>query len=627
MIEILANVLKILPKSMISNAGFEGANIVLYTNDREFFLMSDDTIREVVNKIKKRIELRADKEILESQEKTEEFIRNLAPVDSGIEQIIFDTERSIVVIEAKKPGLVIGKEGKLLREIKGKTLWIPQVRRSPAIRSKIIDGIRHVLFKNSAYRKRFLDKVGKNIYREWSSERKDEWIRLTFLGSGRQVGRSCLLLQTPESSVLLDCGLDIAASDKNRFPYFDIPDFDLKELDAIICSHAHLDHSGMISYLYKMGYKGPVYMTEPTLDITALLALDYIGVSYKKAATPLYDSQDIKEMVKHSITLDYGEVTDVTSDIRMTFFNSGHALGSAMVHLHIGNGLHNLLYTSDFKYQKSRLLEAAITRFTRLETLIMEATYGGKEDLQPSRKECEDMFIEIMKKTIERKGKALIPVLGVGRSQEIMLILEQAMRQKLLPDTPIYVDGMVWDVTAIHTAYPDFLSNTIKSMIFRDQNPFSSEVFKRVGSSQERQEVLEGGPCIILATSGMLIGGASVEYFKELADNAKNSITFVNYQGEGSLGRKVLNGEKEIRISNGEGLVKVKLEINKLDGFSGHPDRNQLISFVNAISPQPKRIILNHGEASKCLDLSSTLHKLLRVETAAPRNLETLRVR
>ncbi|OYT40865.1 hypothetical protein B6U80_02315 [Candidatus Pacearchaeota archaeon ex4484_26] len=623
--DILGNILKFLPKDVIKSASFEAANIVLYTDKKDFFLDGGEIIREVVNDIKKRVELRADESILLDKEKTEEIIKKVIPEDAGIEQIIFDEKRSLVIIETKKPGLAIGKEGKNLKEIKEKTFWIPFVRRSPAIKSQIIDGIRHVLYENSAYRRKFLDRIGKKIYKEWSSEKKDEWIRLTFLGGARQVGRSCLLLTTPESKILLDCGVDVAASGKDRFPFFDIADFNLEELDAIICSHPHLDHSGMIPYLYKLGYQGPVYMTEPTRDIAALLALDYMGVSYKKATQPLFNSSDVKEMVKHSIVLNYNEVTDITPDIRITLYNAGHTLGSAMIHLHIGNGLHNMLYTADFKFARSRLLEPATIRFPRLETLIIEATYGSKEDIQPSRKECEEKMLDKIADTIKRKGKVLLPVLGVGRSQEIMLVLEQAMREKKLPDVPVYIDGMVWDVTAIHTAYPGYLSNTIKSMIFRDQNPFSSQMFKRIGSAQERKKVFEGGPCIILATSGMLVGGASVEYFKELADSKRNTIIFVNYQGEGSLGRKVEQGVEEVQV---DGInVKVKIDILNLEGFSAHSDRNQLISFVNSVNPSPKRIIINHGESSKCLDLASSLHKITRVETVAPRNLETLRIR
>jgi len=628
MTDILKDILKELP-DFIESANFEGANIVLYTSDRDFFLTGEEKIRKVVDRIKKRVELRASQSLLLSQEKTEKFIRGLIPAEAEIISIIFDVQRSIVVIEAKRPGLAIGKGGEVLHNIKKETFWIPLIQRSPAIRSKITEAIRHVLYVNNTYRKRFLNLIGKKIYKEWNPEKREEWIRLTFLGGARQVGRSCLLLHTPESKILIDCGIDVTAQNKEKFPLLNVPEFDIKEIDAILISHAHLDHSGLVPYLYKMGYRGPVYMTAPTRDIAALLALDYIGVSYKKAVQPIYSSADIKEMVKHSICLDYGAVTDITPDVRLTFYNAGHALGSAMIHLNIGNGLHNMLYTGDMKFGLTRAMEKAITNFPRLESVIIESTYGSKSDILPSRKESEDMLIDTIKKVIERKGRVLIPVLGVGRSQEIMLIIEQAARQGQLPKVPIYVDGMVWDVTAIHTAYPDFLNNAVKSRIFRDENPFSSDIFSRVGSSQERQEVVEGGPCIILATSGMLVGGASVEYFRELADSPKNAIIFGCYQGVNSLGRQVKEGLKEARftVEGKEEVVPIKLEVISIDGLTGHSSRNQLLAFINNISPSPKKIIINHGEASKCLDLASTLYKIYHIETVAPRNLETIRLK
>jgi len=629
MADILKTILNELPAKVIDSANFEGANIVVYTKDKEFFLKGEEKIREVVNKIKKRIELRASKELLMNKEKTEKFIRETVPSEAEIQSILFDEERGVVVIEVKRPGIAIGRGGELLRTIKDQTFWIPQALRSPAIQSKITEAIRHTLFVGEEYRKKFLNSVGKRIYKEWNPEKKEEWVRVSFLGGARQVGRSCLLLQTPESKILLDCGIDIAAQNSEKFPYLNVPEFDLKQLDAVILTHAHLDHSGLLPYLYKLGYRGPCYMTTPTRDIAALLALDFIGVSYKKATAPLYRIADIKTMVKHCIDLNYNEVTDITPDVRLTFYNAGHALGSAMVHLNIGNGLHNLLYTGDFKFIRTRVLEQAIYKFPRLETLIIESTYGGKQNILPTRKEGETVFLEAIKRTIERKGKVLVPVLGVGRSQEMIMIVEAAAKEGLLPKVPIYVDGMVWDVTAIHTAYPEFLSMNLRSQIFQDKNPFTSELFHRVGSGQERKEVIEGGPCIILATSGMLTGGASVEYFRELADSKRNSIIFVNYLGAGSLGRQVQEGIKEVKfqVEDKEENVKVEMEIVTIDGLSGHAGRSELLNFVNTLSPLPRRIIINHGEVSRSLDLASTLYKLHKIETNVPRNLEVLRLK
>src|SRR3989344_1694237 len=195
----------------VKEVSFEGANIVLYTDNEKFFKEGENEIKKIVNEIKKRIELRADEKILLSQEDTEKEIKRIVPEDAEITKIIFDVHRSIVVVEAKKPGLVIGKMGSILEEVKKATFWSPQVQRSPAINSKIVENIREVLYDNNNYRRKFLNSIGKKIYKEWNPEKTDEWVRLTFLGSARQVGRSCLLLQTPNSKVLLDCGIDVSA--------------------------------------------------------------------------------------------------------------------------------------------------------------------------------------------------------------------------------------------------------------------------------------------------------------------------------------------------------------------------------------------------------------------------------
>jgi len=626
MADILKNIKDELPK-VITEAMFEGANIVIYTDNKDFFKTGDSKIKEIVDKIKKRVELRADKSILAPESDTEKTIRALVPEEAEITNIIFDVQRSVVVIEAKKPGLVIGKQGSVLNDIKKSTLWTPTVQRSSAIPSKITEKIRSVLYANNTFRRKFLNDIGKKIYSEWTSEKMDMWVRITCLGGGRQVGRSCFLLQTPKSKILLDCGINPAIDEgAEKFPYLNVSEIgDLNSIDAIILSHAHLDHSALIPYLYKLGYNGPVYMTAPTRDIAALLALDFIGVAYKQAASPLYKTEDIAEMVRHSICLEYNEVHDITPDIRITFYNAGHVLGSSQVHLNIGNGLHNLVYTGDMKYSKTRLLDPAVNHFPRVETIIMESTYGGKENILPPRYEAEQKFIELAKKTIENKGKILLPELGLGHAQETTLRVVESIASGELPRVPVYLDGMVWDINAIHTAYPDFLSNSVRSQIFQDVNPFISDILKRVGSPQERKQVLEGGPCIIIATSGMLVGGASVEYFKNLADNPNNLIVFGCYQAAGSLGKMVQDGAKEVIV--GDQKISVKMQVAELDGLSSHSGRNELLQYINRMVPKPKKIIINHGEASRCLDLASSLYKMHKIETNVPKNLETIRLK
>lgn len=630
MTEILKEILKDLPTGKISEATFEGANIVLYTKDKAFFLDDKGMIKEIVNKIKKRIELRPDPSLCMGLEKAEKKLREIIGDEAGIDKIIFDPPRSMVILEVEKPGSAIGKQGELLQKIKEETFWIPLIKRKPAIRSQLIENIRSVLYQNSDYRKKFLHKTGERIYNGWLRGRKEEWVRVSILGGGRQVGRSCILLQTPESRVLLDCGMDVAANDDKAYPHLEAPEFDIKELDAVIISHSHIDHSGVVPLLFKYGYRGPVYCTMPTRDISALLQLDLVKIQRGEGKEPIYTSEDVKEEVKHTITLEYGEVTDITPDVRITLYNAGHILGSAMVHIHIGNGLHNFLYTGDLKYAKTNLLSASHTYFPRLETVMIESTYGAKDSITQNPREQDVNLGKMVKDTVARGGKVLIPVLGSGRAQEVITLIERMIREKTIDKIPIYIDGMVWDITAIHTAYPEFLNNTVREQIFHnDNNPFIQDNIKRVGSAKERQEVIEEeGPCIILATSGMLVGGPSVEYLKQIGDNKKNSLIFTCYQGEGSLGRRVQQGVKEISFKNGSKneILEIKLEVHKLE-ISGHSDRRELMNFIGNCSPRPKKVIVNHGDVSRCLDLAKSIHKQYRIETVAPKNLDAIRLR
>ena len=630
--EIVKEILKAIPEGKISDVNFEGANIVLYTKKKEFYLDNGGIIKGIVDVIKKRVELRPDPSICMEVEKAEKAIKKIISEEAKLGNIIFDAQRSIAYIECEKPGVAIGKDGETLQEIKKKTLWVPIIRRTPALKSQLIENIREVLYQNNDYRRKFLHKTGERIYNGWlRRQKKEEWVRITYLGSGREVGRSCMLLQTPESRILLDCGMNMGAdTPETMYPYMEAPEFNISQLDAVIISHSHLDHSALVPYLFKFGYRGPVYCTAPTRDVMALLQLDFVKIQREDGKEPIYNSDDVREMVKHTITLEYDEVADITPDIRITLYNAGHILGSAMVHIHIGNGLHNLLYGADVKYAKTSMLSPAITQFPRLETLMLEATYGGKDNILPPPLEADEILGQSIGETIKRGGKVLIPVLGSGRAQEIIVLLERLIRENKIPDVPVYMDGMIGDITAIHTAYPEYLNNDVRQQIFaKDNNPFLMANLKKVGSGKERLQIIEEtGACVILATSGMLVGGPSVQYLKALADNPKNCLVFSSYQAEGSLGARIQRGEREFMFRNGQQteVTKINMEIFKLE-ISGHSDRKELMNFVARCNPRPKKIIINHGENSRCLNLASSIHSQYKIETIAPRNLDAIRIR
>lgn len=623
------NILKELEKSItseakISEVKFEGSEIVMYTKSKGFFRDSEKTIREVVSKIKKRVEVRPDPTITMDMEKAKKAIEKLVPKDAGINAIYFEPELGKVVIEAEKPGLVIGRGGETYRNIKSETLWLPSIERAPAIKSDVVRAVRNLLHTEISYRKKFLNRIGQRINAVEEAEgKKEEWIRLAFLGGSRQVGRSSFLVETPKSNILVDCGVDVGS---DTFPYLNVPEFDAEKLDGIVLSHAHLDHCGYIPKLYEDGYDGPLYCTAPTRDLMVLLCLDYIDVCHRAGKDVPYQKKSVEKAVKHTIALDYGEVSDISPDTRLTLQPAGHLLGSSLVHLHIGDGLHNILYTGDMKFGPTRLFDPAFTGFHRAETLIIESTYGGHKDVMPSRRDTEAHLMDVIEKTMKAGGKVLIPSFAVGRAQEVMAILGSNGFSH-----PVWLEGMLRDATAIHTAYPEYMSSYMQRDIFhRSKNPFISDIFKNV-APKERDSIIDSSePGVVISTSGMLIGGPAIEYLKGLASDKRNTLLFVGYQAEGTLGRRIQKGWRDIPVS-GEGgrtkSLKLEMGVDTISGLSGHSDRRQLVSYIHKLQARPERIICNHGDSGATTELARDLHRMFRVETLAPKNLEVVRVK
>ncbi|MHA1208275.1 MAG: beta-CASP ribonuclease aCPSF1 [Candidatus Freyarchaeota archaeon] len=627
--EIKQSILQGIPKEAnVTEVEFEGPEIAIYLKNPKILVDDSELVKELAKRIRKRIVIRSDPSVRMPTAEAAEKIREIVAEEAEITNIAFDENVGEVIIEAKKPGLVIGRNGVTLKEITRTVLWRPSVIRTPPLRSEMIMKIRHVLQTESVMRKQILRNIGRRIHRPLLV--KDGWLRITSLGGFREVGRTAILIQTAESSVLIDCGVNVGGS-LQAFPRIDLPEFDIENLDAVVITHAHLDHSGFLPFLYKYGYEGPVYCTRATLNLMTLLQLDYLDVAEREGKLLPYSQKDVRKAILHTIPLDYGEVTDIAPDIRLTLHNAGHILGSAVVHLHVGDGLYNIAYTGDFKFSKSRLLEAASCTFPRLETIIIESTYGGPSDIMPSRKRAERELIEIINATLSRDGKVLIPVLAVGRAQELMLVLEEYMRKRMLREVPVYIDGMISEATAIHTTHPEYLSKDLRERIFHQgSNPFLADFFQQVEGASSRPDIIEGDPCIIMATSGMLSGGPSVEYFQLMAPDPKNTLLFVSYQVEGTLGRRVQKGWREIPMKTKDGkteMVSVRIDIKSVDGFSGHSDRRQILDYLRKVSPKPERIITCHGENSKCISLASTAHKVFKVETRAPQNLETIRLK
>ncbi|MBE0511445.1 beta-CASP ribonuclease aCPSF1 [Candidatus Bathyarchaeota archaeon] len=629
--EISQHILEHIPQQAeVTRIEFEGPALAVYTKKPEILIEQSYVIADIVHFIRKRIVVRSDPSVRLDERDTERTINEIVSPEAEITSVNFDPSLGEVIIEAKKPGMVIGKNGGVLQEIIKQTRWRPRILRSPPIPSKIIAHMRHFLYSESKERGRILRTVGERIFRPIVHEAGD--VRITALGGFQEVGRSAILVQTRESNVLLDCGINPGSTNSlNAFPRLDIPQFDLDALDAVVISHAHLDHCGFLPFLFKYGYDGPVYCSAPTSSLMTLLQLDYLDVLSKQGLMPPYDQKDVRDTVLHTVPLRYGAVTDIAPDVRLTLHNSGHILGASLIHLHIGEGLHNLVYTGDYKYGQTMLLEPAVTMFPRVETIITESTYGSPRDVMPSRMETEERLAAVINETLDRGGKVLIPVPAVGRAQEIMLVIDGYMRRGLMKEAPVFIEGMISEATAIHTAYPEYLARGVQNSILHEGiNPFQSDYFTIVEHPSAREEIVEGEQCIIMATSGMLEGGPVIDYFKRLAADKRNTIIFVSYQIEGTMGRRIQKGLTEAPIINSEGkieVMKVNLQVESIEGFSGHSDRRQLINYIRRVKPKPERIIVVHGEKSKCLSMANLFQRKYKVETIVPEVLETVKLR
>ncbi len=629
-IEMSQYILEHVPKQAeVARIEYEGPMLAVYAKKPEILVEQSSIIADIVNVLRKRIVIRSDPSVRLQEKEAERIARAIVLPEAEVTDVNFDPSLGEIIIEAKKPGLVIGKNGSVLQEIIRQTRWRPNVLRSPPLRSKIVRHMRHYLHSESRERERVLRTVGERIFRPRMYEVGD--IRVTALGGVQEVGRSSFLVQTRESSVLLDCGVNPGSSKPfEGFPRFDAPTFEIDSLDAVVISHAHLDHCGLVPFLYKYGYDGPVYCSAPTSNLMTLLQLDYLDVASKQGVIPPYDQRDVRECVLHTIALRHGVVTDIAPDIRLTIHNAGHILGSSVTHLHVGEGLHNIVYTGDYKYARTMLLEGATTEFPRVETLITESTYGSPKDVMPSRIEAEERLTSIINETLERKGKVLIPVPAVGRAQEIMLVIDGYMRRGLMKEAPVFIEGMISEATAIHTAYPEYLGREVRRSILHDGlNPFQSDYFTIVEHPSVRQGIIDGEPCIVMATSGMLEGGPVIEYFKSLAEDEKNSIIFVSYQIEGTLGRRVQKGLSEVTMidSNGKmGVTRVRLQVESTEGFSGHSDRRQIIRYITHLNPKPERVIVCHGERAKCISIANFVRRRCNIQALVPATMETVRL-
>ena len=631
--EIKKKVSSLVPEGIDFEVTLEAGAISIITKQPSAFSSGPDNLTvKIAKAIKRRIVVRPHQTTLSDEAEVHEAVNRIMPPEAEVRNIWLDPALCEVILECDDPASAVGPKGAHVNLLRDETGWLVKVERAPARESRTQHDIRRYRKEMADDRKSLLKKFGTRIYRP--KRPGDNWVRVSALGSYREVGRAMHLVTTNESKVLVDVGAKPTSNPNEVQPYFAAPELlPLDNLDAVIITHAHVDHIGMLPVLFRYGYKGPVYCTPPTRDLMTLLQIDYIKVSQAEGNEAPYSKSDIQECIKHVVDVNWGDKTDIAPDIKMTMENAGHILGSSSVYMQIGEGKseHRLLFSGDIKYEKSWLFDAATVRFPKVDTLVIESTYGSPQSIQPTRQQASQELQDLVSDTLSRKGKIFCPVFAVGRSQEVMLAIDELFKSGKVPPVTVWLDGMISEASAIHSSHPNFLNRELKKRMLKggDENPFNSSWFKQVDSRELRESILlDPSPCIVLATSGMMTGGPIIEYLKHWAPEAGNTLCFVGYQASGTLGRRLQEGHSHVPLMDKGQTLMLDVSCNMviIDGFSGHSDRNQLMDYVSALNPTPRKIICHHGDPQTCNAFRMGLREKFKVQTYAPANLETLRL-
>jgi len=433
-------------------------------------------------------------------------------------------------------------------------------------------------------------------------------LEISFYGGASEVGRSCVVIDDKRKRYMLDCGVKLDSEDEH---YPAIEAREIRRVNHAVLSHAHLDHSGYMPGLYAEGYRGDVLLMKPTRDLIQLLFADYMRLN--KGVSP-YKEPDVKRMLASTKMLELGEKH---GDV--VFHEAGHILGSVMTELNLSK---KVLYTGDVNVRPSRLLDGA-ARNVDAEILIIESTYGAKEDRHVPVKDASNALIRSINATFAKGGKVIIPTFAIGRGQEILFTLENFLRSGALKKTPIYLDGMITKALRIYRHNAIYLKREVQRRILTsDDDPFKSEYYM-IPETKDRSDVIAQERAIILTTSGMLNGGPVLTYLKKMAPEKKNKIILVGFQAKGTRGRELLEGADELTIDDEK--IPINLEVDQAP-FSGHSDWRELLELVRGMK-KLKRIYVMHGEQEKAAQFADTLsHEFGRVSVEVPKLGETFRV-
>lgn len=441
---------------------------------------------------------------------------------------------------------------------------------------------------------------------------------IQFCGAAKSVTGSQHLLTIGGKKLLLDCGLfqgrrDEAFSRNKNFP------FDPAEVDAMVLSHAHIDHSGNIPNLVQQGFNGAIHCTAPTVDLCTVMLQDSAFIQERDVEfmnkrlakkgemlrKPLYTIKDAEASLKHFKGIDYGQTFQPIPNVKVTFFNAGHMFGSAMLLLEIVENSKTLRmgFTGDLGRSNLPIIEDP-DQITYLDLLISESTYGNK--LHDPAKEIQGDLVRVIKETVKKNGKIIIPAFSVERTQEIVYHLNKLYENKLVPGIPVFVDSpLAVNVTEVFKKYPRYYDAEAQYLLSKNDNPFSFDGLRYIKKADESKKLNDlKEPCIIISASGMCEAGRILHHLANNIENSNNTILIVGFMAEHTLGRKLVDKISPIKIFGEE--YAVNANVVKLNSFSGHADKNDLMKFVKKVGKQAS-VFLVHGEETQSQPFAAAL--------------------
>jgi metallo-beta-lactamase family protein len=448
-------------------------------------------------------------------------------------------------------------------------------------------------------------------------------IKLSFHGAAETTTGSQHLLEINGRKILLDCGFYQGRREESNKRNREFP-FDPAEIDAVVLSHAHIDHSGNLPNLCKQGFRGNIYSTFATRDLCQIMLQDSAKIQKadadylnrhadghgREAVEPLYSPMDAEKCLRQFITFDYHRPLPVADGVSITFIDAGHILGSAQVILDLHDFSDGrkcrLLFSGDIGRGNNEMLKDPEVA-ENVDYVLMESTYGGVEHVLEAG--ARDLLHAILEDALQNGGKVIIPAFAVERTQQVLVVLHEMLEQRKIADVPIVVDSpLAVNATEIFRLHPECFNEEVYEDLFQKSNPFGFESLRLVRSVEESRKLNQlKGPFIIISASGMCEAGRVLHHLANNIENPRTTVLFVGHCAENTLGWKLRQKHKKVNIL-GQGYTR-QAKIEALDCFSGHADNSELLGWFSRITGPKKKVFLVHGEKERSSALRDILAK------------------